>query len=378
MEREGMMRASWALWLGLGLVGCGNGDEVEAGFSRGPSPAASRPAETSAGTPEEARARASGPGGRAPEAGLVEDRPVVGTRPPPEESAPREVPIRGREAGPVGGVEPAQTSQQVASQPASAPPPGSFAYREAKAFELLEAGQSAEAARALSDLISDALIPGGEGENRRDIERWVDGLERAQERHRWRARGEWPSVDFKVEPGEGLIMLRKRVLEQHPGLLISTGLIARANQLTRPDTLQPGDTLRIPVDRANMLVDLSARWAFYRFGDEIAAAWPVGVGKPGQETPAGQYTVGIKQEHPPWHPRGREMVPYGDPENPLGSHWVGWIDENGRTTDVGFHGTSEEGGVGGAVSRGCLRMKNADVEVLHDTLPQGAAVTVQR
>jgi lipoprotein-anchoring transpeptidase ErfK/SrfK len=70
-------------------------------------------------------------------------------------------------------------------------------------------------------------------------------------------------------------------------------------------------------------------------------------------------------------------VPYGDPENPLGSHWVGWLDENGRPTDVGFHGTSDESGVGGEVSLGCLRMRNADVEVLHDVVPQGSEVHVQ-
>jgi lipoprotein-anchoring transpeptidase ErfK/SrfK len=44
---------------------------------------------------------------------------------------------------------------------------------------------------------------------------------------------------------------------------------------------------------------------------------------------------------------------------------------------VGFHGTSDESGVGGEVSLGCLRMRNADVEVLHDVVPQGSEVHVQ-
>ena len=181
-----------------------------------------------------------------------------------------------------------------------------------------------------------------------------------------------------MQPGEGLIVLRKRMIAEHPSLLTCTGLIARANQLENPDALRPGEVLRIPLDRPSVLVDLSARWVFYRFDDEIAAAWPAGVGRPGQETPTGRYTIGLKQEQPPWHPRGRPMVPYGDPENPLGSHWLAWRDENGRLTDVGFHGTTGADGVGEAVSMGCVRLRNEDVKVLHDTLPLDAEVTVQQ
>lgn len=252
-----------------------------------------------------------------------------------------------------------------------------LAAREARVEALLREDRPGEAARALSGWILDGLVASGGGEDVDALARYAELVRVVQAQHRWRAQGAWPAVEATVLPGEGLITLRKRVLEEHPDLRICTGLIARANQLAHPEALQPGDVLRIPTEKASVRVDLSARWAFYCFGDEVADAWPVGIGKPGQETPPGEYTVGIKQSRPPWHPRGRAMVPYGDPENPLGSHWVGWMDENGRPTDVGFHGTSDEAGVGGEVSLGCLRMRNADVEVLHDVLPQGSAVHVQ-
>ena len=56
---------------------------------------------------------------------------------------------------------------------------------------------------------------------------------------------------------------------------------------------------------------------------------------------------------------------------------LAWRDENGRLVDVGFHGTTGADGVGEAVSMGCVRLRNEDVQVLHDTLPLDAEVTVQ-
>ena len=386
--RAAKTRAGAAALVGAALAvaaGCGGGGgEVEAGFARLPDSAEGRVPVATAPTPGAAEATEAGfvprPTAardrsleRVEERGPVAgDRPVV--RPAPGLDQPPHPGASGSTAEPVSGAGNGGAAEVAAQAAASG---SRDSPREAAALEALERGAPDEAARVLSDLILGALVSGGGGEDTVAIERWVELLRRAQARHRWRAQGDWPAVEARVEPGEGLIVLRKRVLEERPSLLLSTGLIARANQLVRPDVLRPGDVLRIPVERAHVLVDLSARYAFYLFGDEVADAWPVGIGKPGHETPPGEYTVGIKQQRPPWHPRGRAMVPYGDPENPLGSHWVGWLDENGRATDVGFHGTPDESGVGGEVSSGCIRMRDTDVEVLHDTLPQGARVVVQ-
>ncbi|MBK7877973.1 MAG: L,D-transpeptidase [Planctomycetes bacterium] len=206
--------------------------------------------------------------------------------------------------------------------------------------------------------------------------RWGERLEEWAQKTRWRRDAEWPSIDVVVQPGESLIAIRKRVVAQHPELLVCTGLIARSNQL-RGDIVHPGEKLRIPTERVSVLVDLSAHWAFYRIGDEITAAWPVGVGKQGSETKPGAYRVGDKRRDPMWFPPGQEPVPFGDPRNPLGSRWIELELPDGRATHLGFHGTNEPESVGKDASQGCLRMRQADVEELFEILPAGVTVEIQ-
>jgi lipoprotein-anchoring transpeptidase ErfK/SrfK len=44
---------------------------------------------------------------------------------------------------------------------------------------------------------------------------------------------------------------------------------------------------------------------------------------------------------------------------------------------LGFHGTTDPDTVGGAVSSGCVRLRNEDVEVLFEILPEKSDVVVQ-
>ncbi len=250
------------------------------------------------------------------------------------------------------------------------------AVREQRGLAHLEAGEAGASARVFSALLLDEVSGAGPADGAA-LARWIETLTRAQAGHRWSARGSWASVDARVHPGDSLIALRKRVLAEHAELRICTGLIARANQLRNETSIRPDDTLRVPTDEASVLVDLSARRAFYLLGGEVAAAWEVGIGRDGNETAVGVYTIGVKQKDPPWFPSGREMVSFGDPENPLGTRWLSWNDENGRSTSLGIHGTNDESGVGQRISQGCIRMRNEDVEELFEILPQGSTVVVQ-
>ncbi|MBE9212262.1 L,D-transpeptidase [Plectonema cf. radiosum LEGE 06105] len=64
----------------------------------------------------------------------------------------------------------------------------------------------------------------------------------------------------------------------------------------------------------------------------------------------------------------------GAPENPLGTHWIGfWTDGQNW---VGFHGTPNPETVGKAVSHGCLRMYNRDIKELFQLVNLGTPVTV--
>ena len=252
----------------------------------------------------------------------------------------------------------------------------SLALRAREAEQALQAGRYQDAAAAFSDVLLADLEPPW-AIDQEALTRWSQGLERAQAGHRWNVRGDWPSVSIQVQGGDSLVSIRKRAIEEHPELLICTGLIERANQLRNELAIHPGDTLRIPTDPVHTLVDVSARWMVYLHGDEAVAAWPIGVGKQGEDTPLGQFTVGPKQRDPVWFRPGHEPVGFGEPENPLGTRWLPWF-QNGVKTGYGFHGTNDADGVGGRVSMGCVRMRNPDVELLYDILPQGARIHVRR
>jgi len=208
------------------------------------------------------------------------------------------------------------------------------------------------------------------------LRRWTQALEQSQRRHRWSRTGEWPSITVEVREGDNLIGIRKRAIEERKSLLVCTGQIAQANEL-HGTTLKPGQKLRIPLDRARMLVDLDSHWAFYLLEDEVAAAWEVGVGKTGNETQVGSFVVGEKKEDPMWFRPGQAPVPFGDPENPLGTRWIAWMTTDGVATGLGFHGTKEPESIGKDLSQGCIRMRNPDVERLFEILPKGAEIRVQ-
>lgn len=246
--------------------------------------------------------------------------------------------------------------------------------REAQAAAAIFAGDGAQAVKLLQPMIQDHLARGLD--DRAVLARWSDLLGQAQSLNRWSKEGRWTSATYTVRAGDSLIAVRKRALADHPSALICTGLIARANELRSETAIRPDDVLRVPLDRASVLVDLSAMWVFYRLGDELVAGWEVGVGKDSTATRPGVYTIGLKQENPMWSPVGQEPIAFGDPRNPLGTRWLAWH-QNGRGTTLGFHGTNDAAGVGRRISEGCIRMRNEDVEVLFDILPMGAEVDVQ-
>ncbi len=109
--------------------------------------------------------------------------------------------------------------------------------------------------------------------------------------------------------------------------------------------------------------------------DTWIRVYPVAIGRPGWETPKGEFKVLQMTRNPTWiHPLTGEVVSGGDPENPLGKYWIGfWT--NG-TNWVGFHGTPNPESVGRPASHGCVRMYNQDIEELFQRVTIGTPVRV--
>jgi L,D-transpeptidase ErfK/SrfK len=124
-----------------------------------------------------------------------------------------------------------------------------------------------------------------------------------------------------------------------------------------------------------VVVDLSDRVVYVRRDGKLTASYRVAIGQAGWETPAGNFHIRQMIQNPTWqHPLTDEVFPPGA-ENPLGSRWIGFASDGHM--HIGFHGTRQESLLGQAVSHGCIRMTNRDVQRLYDQVSIGTVVTVR-
>lgn len=124
----------------------------------------------------------------------------------------------------------------------------------------------------------------------------------------------------------------------------------------------------------HLRLDLSQRQLYVMAGTATLATYPVAVGRPGWETPTGQFQIQHLRTYPAWqHPFTGEVVPPG-PTNPLGARWIGFWHSD--TQAIGFHGTPQAELIGQAVSHGCVRLRNVDIAALYDQVRLGLPVQV--
>jgi lipoprotein-anchoring transpeptidase ErfK/SrfK len=116
-----------------------------------------------------------------------------------------------------------------------------------------------------------------------------------------------------------------------------------------------------------IVISLPQRQLTVLEGDSVLKTYQVGVGKPSTPTPVGSYRIVNRIAHPTWYAHGNPVAP--GPRNPLGTRWIG-LSKSG----YGIHGTNEPGSIGKAVSHGCIRMRNQDVEELFGLVEPGLTV----
>ena len=137
-----------------------------------------------------------------------------------------------------------------------------------------------------------------------------------------------------------------------------------------------------PHKPGTIVIDTNQRFLFLVEAGGKARRYGVGVGKPGFEW-AGTHKVTRKREWPDWRPpaemiarekkKGRILPVHmeGGPANPLGARalYLG-------STLYRIHGTNQPETIGGAVSSGCIRMRNEDVMDLYERVAVGTKVVV--
>ncbi|MFT4415591.1 L,D-transpeptidase family protein [Fredinandcohnia humi] len=138
--------------------------------------------------------------------------------------------------------------------------------------------------------------------------------------------------------------------------------IIRANPTINPSLIYPGQLIVIPgfPDPSTLLyqieVSTSNRYLRLKKNGRLQKQYPIAVGRILHATPTGNYIIINKAPNP---------------GGPFGTMWMSLSKEH-----YGIHGTNDPNSIGKAVSRGCIRMHNRDVEELAAIVPIGTPVFI--
>ncbi|MDP8246219.1 MAG: L,D-transpeptidase family protein [Candidatus Hinthialibacter antarcticus] len=145
--------------------------------------------------------------------------------------------------------------------------------------------------------------------------------------------------------------------------------VNEANRLR--GSLRIGKRLKVPKEPFRIVVEKeSCRLNLLTESGKFIKWYPVGIGEQSYKTPAGKYTIETKQENPRWYKPTGGIVDPGDPDNALGTRWMG------IGSSLGVHGTNEPDTIGFRKSAGCIRMYNEDVEELYKIVRLGSSLTI--
>ena len=96
-------------------------------------------------------------------------------------------------------------------------------------------------------------------------------------------------------------------------------------------------------------------------------------GKTEDLTPEGLFTITVKAKDPYYR---KKNIKGNDPNNPLGTRWIGFDANNTDGRTYGIHGTNDPSSIGQYVSLGCIRLQNEGIESLYDIIPLGTKILI--
>ncbi|MBI4355255.1 MAG: L,D-transpeptidase family protein [Candidatus Omnitrophica bacterium] len=166
---------------------------------------------------------------------------------------------------------------------------------------------------------------------------------------------------YTIQPGDTLAKIAK---QYHT----TVDLLQRANHLSG-DLILPGRRLKVTTATFTIAVQTSTNTLTLEADHIPFKRYRISTGA-NRSTPLGTFTIVNKVPHPAWYKVGA-VVPANSPENILGTRWLG-LSQSG----YGIHGTTDPQVLGQAVTAGCVRMANADVEELFTIVPLGTTVTI--
>ncbi len=226
--------------------------------------------------------------------------------------------------------------------------------------EYLKKGKKYEARNELSDLYFAETDKGKRAEIKSKLDELNAELVFSKE----------PSPDaiiYEVRPGDSLIEIATKFNTNYE-------FIARINNKHRT-SIRVDERLKILKGNVTALVDKSDYTLTLLLDGHFIKQYPIGTGK-SDRTPEGKFIVDNKLKNPVWYsPDG--IYQFGDPENVLGTRWIGFEDKKGLY-GYGIHGTTDPDSIGKQMSNGCIRLKNEDVEDLFDYVKPEMTVVIQK
>jgi len=226
--------------------------------------------------------------------------------------------------------------------------------------EYLKNGKKYEARNELSDLYFAETDKDKQAEIKNKLDELNAELVFSQE----------PSPDafiYVVRPGDTLIGIASKYNTNYE-------FIVRINNKHRT-SIKVGERLKILKGNVTVLVDKSDYTLTLLLDGRFIKQYPVGIGK-SDKTPVGKFIVDNKLINPVWYsPDG--IYQFGDPNNILGTRWIGFEDKNGLY-GYGIHGTTDPDSIGKEMSNGCIRLRNEDVEDLFDYVKPKLTVVIQK
>lgn len=179
---------------------------------------------------------------------------------------------------------------------------------------------------------------------------------------------------YEIRAGENLTTIA-RSLSKSLGTPFHPGTLQLVNRIDNPNVIRPGQLIKVPVEPIRSVIWKGAFLVTVHVGDVIVRTYPCAHGKPGHETPETWFTIGPTTENPDWH-YGGEVIAFGDPRNPLGSHFVQFQHES--YSGFGIHGTNEPESIGTLASLGCIRLGVREIAEFASFVPRGSRVEVRR
>ena len=170
-------------------------------------------------------------------------------------------------------------------------------------------------------------------------------------------------VEYIVKSGDVLSKIAQR-------MKTTAELIARGNDIQN-NMIRLRQRLLVTQGTFRIVVDKSDNDLLVMFNDRFFKRYRVGTGQ-FNKTPVGSFKVNDKIVNPVWWRPDGKAIPYGNPENLLGTRWISL-----NIRSYGIHGTWEPESIGSQSSAGCIRMLNDEVEELFIYIPLDTAVEIK-